>query len=148
MNLFEPPSSEEKKSSFRRSWSTLAASETDPKDTPAANNTTSLLRFFIWLSPGAFIFGFLIAFGFMRSFSISLGKNVATWISISIVIAATSLFGYLDKRLSLMQNRIAPPHSTSDIVGSITVFLVMQLIIAPVVFGTLVIGLFILAKSF
>jgi hypothetical protein len=75
MNLSESPSSEEKKSSFRDSWGALVASETDPTATPPANNTTSLLRFFIWLSPGAFIFGYLIAFGFVSSFGISLSSS-------------------------------------------------------------------------
>ena len=146
MQSSESPTTDENPPNLSRSWASLTDAEIGPPTTSPANHSISILRFFIWLSPAAFIFGYLIAVSFLSSFGLATGKNLAIWIFILIVMTVTCLLGYLDKRLSLMKNRIAPPHNKSDIAGSIAIFLIMQLIITPAVFVVLFIGLFMIAK--
>ena len=107
---------------------------TDPAPAPhnpyRGNKAITILRIFLWLLPaGILIFGIFLGAGLGNFLPQELGIPVAA----IFTIAAVAAIGYFDHRLSLQQRRKAPPHEKRELIRWTIIFVLLQIIIAPVI---------------
>jgi hypothetical protein len=108
-----------------------------PKDRPMyrGNHAITILRVFLWLIPSLFIpLGIVLC--------VILGEylpNAASFsITLLLAIAATAGIGLFEQLLIFQQMRQAPAKAQREWVISVTVFVLLQVVIAPVIcFGAI-----------
>ncbi len=97
----------------------------------SGNKVFSILRVFLWLMPAIFIpiWIFITA----KLSDLFNGNNASPALGFFILglTISTAAVGYLDRRIDLMEKKIAPPHSKTDLVRCTIIFVLAQIVIAP-----------------
>lgn len=101
------------------------------------NRAITILRIFLWLMPAIFIPITAVLIGL---FTDLLHSDNGIHLGIIGLMIATAAVGYFDQRLSLMQKKIAPPFDKKELVRWTIIFVLAQIIIAPMVCMVVIYG--------
>lgn len=97
-----------------------------------SNRSVGWLRFIVWIMPSCMMLIFLLP--------VLLPMPFARGLIALAVLGGIGYLAYYDALLSCQQRRIATDHPRARITGSVVVFLLLQLLIVPIFWSTIVWG--------